>query len=225
MLQRIGSCEQEMSRELKNIITGIIFALLGAITLIGFTNLSGEIAIHFNAHGQPDNFMSLLPGLLILPALSLVLYSLFEYIPRLDPLEENYENFDEAYQLLKISVIGILTYVQGMIVAWNLGYQYNPTILVVPVIFTAFYLSGKVMEKAEKNWFIGIRNPWTLSSDRVWEKTHQKTAPLMKASAFIALGAIIVPRYAFWIFLVPVLATVLFSTLYSLKLYREENSE
>jgi hypothetical protein len=31
---------------------------------------------------------------------------------------------------------------------------------------------GILCGKSRQNWFIGIRSPWTLSSERVWEKTH-----------------------------------------------------
>jgi uncharacterized membrane protein len=36
-----------------------------------------------------------------------------------------------------------------------------------------FIVIGNLLPRARPNWFVGIRTPWTLSSDRVWEKTHR----------------------------------------------------
>lgn len=212
-----------MIKAYRNIITNLVFAALFAITLFGVVNLSGDIAIHFNAQGQPDNFIPLIPGLLYLPILSVVIYGFFEYLPELDPLGDNYESFEDLFEILKILIVGVMTYIQGLIVAWNLGFQYNINYMIVPVIFSVYYLSGKIMEKAEKNWFVGIRNPWTLSSDEVWKKTHEQTAPLMKASGVAALAVFLAPEYSVWIFVGPAILTVLFSTGYSYWLYQEED--
>jgi uncharacterized membrane protein len=45
---------------------------------------------------------------------------------------------------------------------------------VLPVgIGVLFIVIGNLLPRARPNWFVGIRTPWTLSSDRVWEKTHR----------------------------------------------------
>jgi uncharacterized membrane protein len=78
------------------------------------------------------------------------------------------------------------------------------------------------MEKADRNWFIGIRTPWTLSSDKVWKKTHEKTAPLMKLAAAISLAAVVLPEYSIYFYAVPAFVVALFSTVYSYWAYREQ---
>lgn len=60
-----------------------------AVTGYGFTALSGEIAVHFDATGEPDDYMHVVPGLLLLPFLATALLVLFHYLPRIDPLGEN----------------------------------------------------------------------------------------------------------------------------------------
>ncbi len=53
-----------------------------------------------------------------------------------------------------------------------------------------FYYIGVLMENAERNWFIGIRTPWTLSSDRVWRQTNRLGGRLFRAAGIAAmLGA------------------------------------
>ncbi|MFQ3275252.1 MAG: putative membrane protein [Candidatus Nanohaloarchaea archaeon] len=203
-------------------LAALLLAALIAVTGYGFTELPGEIAIHFDASGQPDNYMPLIPGLLLLPGIGIITFLLFRYLPKIDPLGENYESFKDLFELLKLLLVGIFTYLQGLIVAWNLGYQYNISLMIAPVIFSAYLLTGKIMEKADRNWFIGIRTPWTLSSDRVWKETHEKTAPLMKLAAAISLAAIVLPEYSIYFYAVPAFAVALFSTVYSYWVYREQ---
>jgi uncharacterized membrane protein len=50
---------------------------------------------------------------------------------------------------------------------------------------------GNLLPRARSNWFFGIRTPWTLSSDRVWERTHRVSGYLMiGCGILIALTAL-----------------------------------
>jgi len=200
-------------------ITAFVFGAMGVFTAYGLTEFTGEIAVHFNSAGEPDAFMNAFPGLLFLPVLSVALYIVLDHLPDVDPLRSNYESFEDVLHLFKLFISCILTYVQALIVFWNLGYSYNITYMVIPIVFSAYYLSGVALARVEKNWFIGIRNPWTISSDEVWNRTHEKTALLMKISGILSLLALIAPGMAVWIFLVPPILTVVFSTVYSYWLY------
>ncbi|MDY6761784.1 MAG: SdpI family protein [Candidatus Nanohaloarchaea archaeon] len=197
-----------------------LLSLMIVVTVYGFTQLSGDIAIHFDAAGQADGYMPLFPGILLMPAIGTFILVIFHYLPRIDPLGENYESFENLFELLQLLLIGIFTYVQAMIITWNLGHKFNPSLMVMPVVFSAYYLAGKIMEKAERNWFIGIRTPWTLSSDEVWKKTHENTSPLMKLAAAISLAALVVPEYSVYLYAAPAFLVAIFSTIYSYIIYR-----
>ncbi|MFB6143925.1 MAG: SdpI family protein [Candidatus Nanohaloarchaea archaeon] len=197
-----------------------LFAILAAVTVYGFVELSGRIAVHFSSAGSPDGYMAMVPGLLALPSLAVLTSIIFRYLPKIDPLGDNYESFEELFELLKLFLLAIFTYLQAALVAWNSGFRFNPSLMVVPVVFSAYFLAGKIMERAERNWFVGIRTPWTLSSDEVWRETHDRTAPLMKLAAFVSLLAVFLPRYSTYFYVVPVAAIALFASVYSYYLYR-----
>src|SRR2546427_7244662 len=36
-----------------------------------------------------------------------------------------------------------------------------------------FIVLGNSLARVQPTWFVGIRTPWTLSSDTVWRKTHR----------------------------------------------------
>jgi uncharacterized membrane protein len=52
-------------------------------------------------------------------------------------------------------------------------------------IFLMFALMGNVLGKVRKNFYIGVRVPWTLASDRVWNDTHRFAAWIMVSAGIL----------------------------------------
>ncbi len=202
-----------------------IFGALGVITSYGFLNINGRLAVHFNSAGIPDNFMPLIPGLSLIPVLAVLLYILLKHLPEIDPLGENYRSFERSLEHFTLAIIGLLTYIQGLIVAWNTGAVFNMSLAVTPAVAVIYYLAGVLMDDAEKNWFIGIRNPWTLNNDYVWERTHRKAAPMFKVSGALALLAIPFQDLGVLFLAVPVITSALFLNAYSYWLYTVKEEE
>ena len=202
-----------------------LFLLMAGITLHGYTQINGDIAIHFNSQGQPDNTVDKLQGLVILPLVSAGIFALIRFLPSIDPLKENVEEFKPALKGLTAFLIGFMTYIQALIVVWNLGYVFDISKAIAPAIAATYYMVGVMMNRTERNWFIGLRTPWTLSSDEVWRKTHRKCGPLFKFCGIIALGAIAYPRHIIELSLIPILVVSVYGTFYSYKIYSEEEKD
>jgi uncharacterized membrane protein len=86
-----------------------------------------------------------------------------------------------------------------------------------------FIFIGFMLRKAKRNFFIGIRTPWTLSNDRVWDETHRLGSILFMACGVLAfIGGIFGGMTAFWFLFVPMIGSTLFLLAYSYVLYRRE---
>ena len=93
----------------------------------------------------------------------------------------------------------------------------------LPFMGVLFIAIGFMLRKAKRNFFIGIRTPWTLSSDSVWDKTHQLGSILFMASGvFAIIGGFFGGMTAFWLMFVPLIGSSLFLVIYSYVLYRDE---
>ncbi|MEM1574073.1 MAG: SdpI family protein [Candidatus Methanomethylicaceae archaeon] len=79
-----------------------------------------------------------------------------------------------------------------------------------------------MLEKAKRNWFIGIRTPWTLSSDIVWEKTHKIGGKMFKIIGIIAIFGIIIPEYGIFLILASIIFIIVYTTIYSYFEYIKE---
>ena len=89
-----------------------------------------------------------------------------------------------------------------------------------PAIAVLFVAVGFLLERAERNWFVGIRTPWTLSSDAVWRHTHDRAATLFKLSGVVALGGLLFPSYFVYFVAGPAAAIAAVAMVYSYVDYR-----
>jgi uncharacterized membrane protein len=204
---------------------GAIVALLTAVSAVAYPDLPERMAIHFDAAGQPDSYLARPYAVAVGPVAGLGALVLFQVLPRLDPLGENVAGFQRYYDLLAVVTVGVLAYVHGLVLAYNLGYRFDVATLVVPVVAVTFVVAGYVIENAKQNWFVGIRTPWTLSDEEVWTATHERTGVLFKLAGLVALSALVFPEYLTLLLVGPAAAVALFGTVYSYVVYRRKSRD
>ena len=150
-----------------------------------------------------------------MPFLLLGVGLLFIVIPRIDPLRENIEKFRKQYDGFRILFFIIMLVIYLQMLFWNLGVKISPNVIFPIVIGFLFFYAGVLCENAKRNWFIGIRTPWTLSSERVWEKTHKVGGKLFKSAGVVAIIGGFFQRYAFLFILIPVILISVYTIVYS----------
>jgi len=200
----------------------IIAATLAGILL--WNQLPEQMASHWDVNDQVNGYMPKFWGLFLMPLVTLGMLVLFLVIPAIDPLKANIAQFREAFNLFIALIIGFMIYVHGLTLAWSLGYHnFKMSMALLPFMGLLFIAIGFMLRKAKRNFFIGIRTPWTLSSDRVWDETHRLGAILFMASGALAvIGGFFGGMVAFWMLFVPLIGSTLFLLIYSYVLYRRE---
>jgi uncharacterized membrane protein len=206
-------------------IVGFAIAVaMAVLSVAAAPSLPEQMTTNWNAAGSPDDTMSKQLVLLGGPALVAGVVVLFEAIPRLDPLAENFSSFQRAYDVTAVLIAGFLAYVYGYVIAWNLGYQVAIERALAPAFVVLYVGIGFLLERAERNWFVGIRTPWTLSSETVWRRTHDLGATLFKLCSVVALGGLLAPSYFVYFVAGPVAVVAVVTTVYSFVLYRRVDS-
>jgi uncharacterized membrane protein len=192
------------------------FVVLSAlVSVLAAPSLPDQVVSHWNAAGEPDGTMSKTAALALIPGLTAVLLAMFAAIPRVDPLGENIAEFRAHYDWFVVVFTGYMLLVHAGIVVFNLGYEFDFTALILAGVAGMFYYIGVLLEEARQNWFVGIRTPWTLSSEQVWNDTHRLGARLFKASALVALVGLLFGDYAVYFLVVPALLTATITVVYS----------
>lgn len=203
----------------------LILIVAAALTGLVFWNRFPEMmASHWNGNDQVDGYMTKFWGVFMMPLMALGMFLLFLVIPHIDPLKANIAKFRGVFNLFIAFIIGFMLYLHALTLAWNLGYTgFKMSRAMLPAMGLLFFFVGYLLRRAKRNWFIGIRTPWTLSSDTVWEKTHQLGGVLFMLSGALALiGGLIGGMTAFWLVLIPLLGSTIFLVVYSYVEYQRE---
>jgi uncharacterized membrane protein len=203
--------------------TIFLIAFAVAFSLFVYDKLPDQMASHWNTANQVDGYISRFWGAFLMPVVSAGMLLMFLVIPQIDPLKANIAKFREYFNAFITLIVVFMVYMHILTMLWNLGYdQFNMGAAMLPALGLLFVFAGVMMRKAKRNFFIGIRTPWTLSSDRVWDETHRIGSTLFIISGILALLGAFFADYAVWFILIPVLASTLFLLVYSYVLYQRE---
>lgn len=184
-----------------------------------WNDLPAVMDSHWDVNDQVNGTMGKFWGVFMLPIVLLAMLGMFYIIPNIDPLKENIVEFRPAFNLFIVLISLFMAYIYGLSIAWNLGARFNMSNMIIPGIGLIFIGSGYLITQAKRNYFIGIRTPWTLANDLVWDKTHAMGGKLFIASGIIVLLSIFFFKYAFPVMMVVIFGTVIFTTLYSYLVY------
>ncbi len=176
---------------LSRILIYVLLIVAFVAAALAYPLLPEQVASHWNAAGEADGYMGKFWGAFLFPLLMAGFALLYVVIPRIDPLKANIETFRKSYDALWAVLMAFFAYMFGVTLAWNLGARFNFTFAVVPAVSALVYALGVLVGKAKRNWFVGIRTPWTLSSDAVWDKTHKLGGTLFKIAAVFPLAALV----------------------------------
>ena len=174
------------------------FGVLLLILAVGLSawavpRLPPSIATHWNARGEPDGFSPRGFAVALIPAVMGLLYLLLGVFPRIDPQKRNYEQFRDTYWLMGNAVLLFLVLVHFLVVGKGLGLGVNVSTLIFPGVGLLFVLIGRFLGRVEPNWFVGVRTPWTLSSEQVWRSTHRTTGWLFVGAGIVMIALAAVP--------------------------------
>lgn len=213
-----------MSTKTTTILVLIMIAVAVIAGLLLWDQLPEQMASHWNSNDQVDGYMSKFWGVFLMPLIILGMLALFLVVPGIDPLKANIVQFRGAFNLFIVLISAFMLYMHGLTLAWSLGYQdFKMSAAMLPFLGVVFIFIGYMLRQAKRNFFIGIRTPWTLSSDTVWDKTHQLGSILFMASGVLAIiGSFFGGMTAFWLFFVPLMTSTVVLLVYSYILYRSE---
>lgn len=192
------------------------------VTALALPHLPDPVPIHWGPTGQPDNHAPRLIGAFLLPLTALGVYLLFLVIPSLDPRKKNYEKFADTYHFWRIGFVLFMVFLQGVTLYSILveGGRLN-TDLVFIGVGLLFILIGNYMPRVRSNWFVGIRNPWTLSNQDVWRRTHRFGGQIFVGGGMVMMAvALLPPDWQVVVLLGAIIMMAMIPNVYSYVLFR-----
>jgi uncharacterized membrane protein len=198
-----------------------MLGLAGAATALRADYFPETVAVHWNAAMEPDRFVSresLFELFWLMPTITGGLLVVLLALPWLSPKSFKVDDFRPIYDYVVLLVIGLMAYLDVVILAGQSRGQL-PETWFLGGFFLFFGLIGNVMGKVRKNFWVGIRTPWTLASEVVWERTHRLAAWLFVAVGVGGFVAALLGAPPLWCLIGLVAASVV-PVVYSLVLYK-----
>jgi len=145
------------------------------------------VPTHWNIRGEADGFTAKPWGAYITSLMTAGIYLLFLVLPLISPKGFRMENFAKVWDIIKVIfvVMMLLINIAASLSASGLPFSMEK---MIPILVGAmFILLGNYFGKVTKNYFVGIRTPWTLSNDEVWLHTHRLGGKLFVAGGFLLI--------------------------------------
>lgn len=162
-------------------------AIAVAASIYVYPRLPDSVPTHYDIRGVPNDYGPKWIATALFPAMLLVLWGVLRGLPRIDPRRANYARMQSTYDLVVNLVLTMIAALHLIFLRGALA-DGAPLLRFIPaVIGVSFIVLGNVMPRARPNWWFGIRTPWTLSNDRVWERTHRVGGYVMTATGVLAI--------------------------------------
>jgi len=200
---------------MKKIIYALVLISFLTATLLYIYLPDQKFASHWNSKGEVDGYMSKFWALFLTPLMITGMALLLKFLPKIDPLKKNIKKFKKDYDYFIVAITVFLFYIYILTVLWNINVKFSMTVSVVPGVALLIIYTGFFLEKAQRNWFVGIRTPWTMSNDKVWRKTHKVAGKLFVVSGVICLAGMVFEQYLLWFVLIPLIFSSIFVFGYS----------
>jgi uncharacterized membrane protein len=204
------------------VLIALIILAEGVFTAAMYPRMPQRVPTHFGFSGEADRYGSPLEVALFTPLATVAMVGLLAGLPLLGPFRANFEKFKPTYGRIAVTVIGALAAVQVVFVLAAMGVVTNVTAAMCVVMGLLLAVLGNWMGKIRRNFYVGIRTPWTLASDEVWRRTHRLGGRLLMVAglAGAAAGLAAPPLVAFVLLFGALIAAALWSVVYSLVVYR-----
>jgi len=197
----------------------VVFTVILAFSV--YSILPNTVPTHWNAAGEVDGWGASWEGAFLFPIMMIGILLIFVVIPKIIVFKKNFKDFEKQYWILAFVILLFFFLFYIMTILPNFGYDFNfSQILVLPMAML-FISIGILLPSFKRNFFVGIRTPWTLADDKIWTKTHKLGGKLFILAGFASLISVPFPNATIWVLVVGALITGIGSMLYSLYLFKK----
>ncbi len=203
-------------------VLGII-AVQILVSMLAYPFMPALVPSHWNAGGHIDGYMPRLVNAIFVPAISAGIYILLRILLFVAPRAGSNTNQHMLTKLSDYLLCGILLFlfaIQLVATAAALGLPVDIGFIVCLATALLFIFVGNYLGKIQRNFWFGIRTPWTLANDTVWERTHRLGGWLVVGAGVVVLVMSFFAPLRLLAIVGPILLVAIILTGYSFLVYR-----
>lgn len=201
------------------ILSWTLIAAAWGFSLALYARLPESIPTHWNFHGRPDGFTSKPWGAFVTPLVMIALYFVLLVLPKISPRGYRFDSFLGVWEIVRTAILAEMLLMHVLILLAGTGVAIDMVRAIETGGGLLLVLLGNYMGKLGKNFFIGIRTPWTLANDEVWLRTHRLGGKLFVVAGLVVFAGGILGAGPF-LPMTAIGAAALVSVVYSYLLYR-----
>ena len=204
----------------------ITIALSFVLSFYFYARMPEMVPTHWGVNGVANGWSSRAFGAFFVPCLIIGMYGLFLFLPNLDPKKDRYQEFEAVYHRFKaFMLLFMLAVFIGTGLA-GIGINIQIDRFISFFVGVLFVFIGYQLKDIKPNWFMGIRTPWTMSSDYVWQETHRVGGIIfMIAGVIMALSGWLPIAWRVPAFIATMILLLAGTILYSYYVYWQENKK
>jgi uncharacterized membrane protein len=162
-----------------------LLALSFAVPALFYAHMPEDVPSHWNAYGEMDGTIAKPIGPFVGALACAFVYALYLALPRLSPRGFDLDRFRAAYDAIMVSLVAAMAVVSVAVSLAAAGVALPMAPVIGVTIGVVFAVMGNYMGKVQRNFFVGIRTPWTLANEEVWLRTHRVAGKLFVASGVV----------------------------------------
>jgi uncharacterized membrane protein len=153
----------------------LLLQLFGALWIGHLLPAHAKIPVHWNIKNQIDGYADKTEGVFLLWGINVGLFLMMAFFRKYSPVyQQEREKSNNAIPLLTMGLVFFLAliHIYSLLIALNPGWASNVQVLFLLMGFLFMFI-GNVTPKLSRNYFAGIKTPWTFYSDEIWRKTSR----------------------------------------------------
>jgi uncharacterized membrane protein len=195
------------------IVAGALTVAACGASLALYPSLPARIPTHWDIRGQIDAYGDKSWAVFLIPAVMTGMMALFAALPVLSPKPFQVNTFRSTYLFIMVLVVGLFGYMHAIVLLASTGRAIDFNRVLLGGMYLFFILFGNVLGKVQRNLYMGVRVPWTIASDRVWNDTHRLASWMFVACGIVAFAIDMVgyPLISFAPMLVALVVPIVYS--------------
>ena len=200
------------------IILGTVLCLVPILFgLSVWDELPGQMPIHFGINGEADGFASKPFAVIGIPVIMAGFNLIMHLASRLEKRRENYSKKLES--LTYFIVPAICNIIFPIVLFKAMGKDVKIEVIIPVFVCIMLIFIGNYLPKCKQNSTMGIKIPWTLSSEENWNRSHHMSGYLWMGAGIIGLIASLLGASAVCL---PIFAVIIIiPTVYSYMLHKK----
>lgn len=169
----------------------LIFILLAMVisSMVLYPILPDVMPSHYNINGEIDSVMGKQMYVVVSNLTMIILFVMMKYLPKIDPKKDNYKQFEKYYDFIVLGIMIFFLVVHMIIMISALGFNINVSRVICFMLGLLFVCLGYCCKETKLNYFVGVKTPWTLSDEDVWNKTNKLFGVLISISGILIIFA------------------------------------